>query len=121
MSSNTPFEVPKEMRAFAEQSVAQAKQAFDSFMNAARQAVDAAESQALTARSGAKEVGEAAIRHAERNIASSFELAQKLLRAKDAQEVLALHADYVRSQVSALTEQAKDLSQRAGKMAGPGR
>ena len=58
------------------------------------------------------------MRFAERNIASSFEFAQKLVRAKDAQEVLALHADYVKSQIAALTEQAKELGKKAAKMAG---
>ena len=73
-----------------------------------------------TARTGAKEVGELAMRFAERNIASSFEFAQRLLRAKDSQEVTALHAEYVKSQIAALTDQAKELSKQAAKMAGQG-
>lgn len=114
---NTNFEIPKEMRAFAEKSVEQAKLAFDSFITAAQQAVNTAESHATTARSGAKEAGDLAMRFAERNIASSFDFAQRLLRAKDPQEVAALHAEYVKSQVATLTEQAKELSQQAARMA----
>jgi hypothetical protein len=94
---NANFEIPAQMRAFAEKSMEQAKQAFDSFVSATQQAVNSADKQAA----GAKDVGELAIRFAERNIAASFEFAQRLVRAKDTQEVMALHADYVKSQVAA--------------------
>jgi phasin len=112
------FEIPAEMRQFAEKSVAQAKLAFDSFISAAQQAVSTAETHATTARAGAKEAGDLAMQFAERNIATSFDFAQRLLRAKDPQEVAALHAEYVKSQVATLTEQAKELSKQAAKIAG---
>lgn len=114
------FEIPADMRAFAEKSVEQARLAFDSFIAAAQQAANSAESHAASARTGAKEVGDLAMRFTERNIASSFEFAQRLLRAKDPKEMAALHAEYVKSQVAALTDQAKELSKQAAKMAGPG-
>jgi phasin len=112
------FEIPADMRVFAEKSVEQAKQAFDSFISAAQHAVSTAESQAVNARSGAKEVGEMAIGFTQRNVASSFEFAEKLVRAKDAQEFTALHADYVKKQIATLTEQAKELAKQATKLAG---
>ena len=117
---NGTFEIPAEMRAMAEKSVEQAKQAFDSFISAAQHAVNTAESQAAHAQSGAKEIGELAISFTQRNVASSFEFAEKLVRAKDSQEVTALHADYVKTQIAAFTEQAKQLSQQAGKAAAKG-
>ena len=49
---------------------------------------------------------------AEQNIANSFEFAQKLVRAKDIQEVMALQQEYLQSQMKAMSEQAKDLGQR---------
>ena len=112
------FEIPAEMRAFAEKSVEQAKQAFDSFISAAKHAVSTAETQAASARTGAKEVGEMAIGFTQRNVASSFEFAEKLVRAKDAQELAALHSEYVKSQIAALTDQAKELSKQATKLVG---
>ena len=51
---------------------------------------------------------------------SSFEFAQRLLHAKDFKEVTALQAEYVKSQIAALTEQAKELSKQASKVAGQG-
>ena len=115
---NMNFEIPAEMRALAEKSVEQARQAFETFMTAATQAASTADKQAAGARAGAKEVGELAVRFAERNVASSFEFAQQLVRAKDPQEVMALHADYVKRQIAALSEQAKELTKEAAKMAG---
>jgi phasin len=117
--SGTNFEIPAEMRAFAEKSVEQAKLAFESFVSATQQAVSTAETHATTMRTGAKEAGELALRFAERNVAASFEFAQRLLRANDSQEVTALHAEYVKSQIAALTDQAKELSKQMAKMAGP--
>jgi phasin len=117
-NGGTNFEIPAEMRAFAEKSVEQAKQAFDGFISAAQHAVGTAETQAKTMQSGAKGAGELAMRFAERNVASSFEFAQRLLHAKDAKEVTSLQIEYVKSQIAALTEQAKELSQHAAKMAG---
>ena len=115
---NMNFEIPAEMRALAEKSVDQARQAFETFMTAATQAASTADKQAAGARAGVKEVGELAVRFAERNVASSFEFAQQLVRAKDSQEVMALHADYVKRQIAALSEQAKELTKEAAKVAG---
>jgi phasin len=111
------FEVPPEMRAIAEKSVEQAKQAFDGFISAAHKAVSTFEGQAENARKGAKDVTEKAMTFAERNIANSFEFAQQLVRAKDVQEFMRLQADYVRTQMQALTEQAKDLGESTSKAA----
>jgi phasin len=111
------FQIPPEMRAFAEKSVEQAKQAVEGFISAAHRTVSAFEGQAETARKGAKDVGGKAMEFAERNITSSFDFAQKLVRAKDVQEMLELQASYVRTQMQVLTEQAKELGQNAGKIA----
>ena len=118
--SATRFEIPSDMRALAEKSVEQAKQAFDIFISAAQHAVSTAETQAASAQAGAKEVGELAMGFAERNIASSFEFAQKLLQAREPRDVVTLHTEYVNAQVASLSDQAKELSRRAAKMAGQG-
>ncbi|MGB8576675.1 MAG: phasin family protein [Pseudolabrys sp.] len=116
----TRFDIPADMLALAEKSVEQAKQAFDIFISAAQHAVSTAETQAATAQAGAKQVGELAMGFAERNIASSFEFAQKLLQAKEPKDVMAMHAEYVNTQIAALTDQAKELGKRAAKMTGQG-
>jgi len=113
MAANDRFEIPPEMRAFAEKSVDQARQAFDGFIAAAHNAVSAFEGQAETARKGARDVTTKAINFAEQNIASSFELAQQLLRAKDMQDVLKLQSDYIKRQMQVLADQAKVLGESA--------
>lgn len=112
------FEMPAEMRAFAEKGLEQAKTAFDAFVNAAQQAASVTQTQVMTAQSGAREMSQLALRFAENNIASSFEFAQKLMRAKDPAEVASLHADYVRTQVAALSDQAQELGRQASKLGG---
>jgi hypothetical protein len=114
--SGSKFDMPAEMRAFAEKGLEQARATFEAIASAAQQAASAAQSQAITAQSGARELGQLAMRYTERNIASSFEFAQKLMRAKDAAEVAALHSDYVGSQMAVLTEQAQELSRQASKL-----
>ena len=111
------FEVPTQMRQFAEQSVEQARKAVDGFVAAAQKAVATAETQAASAQSSAKDVGQKAMSFAEQNIANSFEFAQKLVRAKDIQEVMALQQEYLQAQMKAMSEQAKDLGSAATKAA----
>jgi phasin len=115
MAATDRFEIPPEMRAFAEKSVEQAKQAFDGFISAAHNAVTAFEGHAESARKGAKHVTEKAMDFAEQNVAASFEFAQKLFRAKDVQEVMKLQAEFIRTQMQVLAEQAKELGESAGK------
>jgi phasin len=117
MAAQERFEIPTEMRAFAERSVEQAKQAFDGFISAAHQAVSAMEGQAESARKGAAQVTEKAMSFAEQNVARSFEFAQQLVQAKDVQEVMKLQAEYVKTQLQVFTEQARELGETAGKAA----
>ena len=111
--------LPADMRKFAEQSVQQAKKAFDDLMGVTQRAVSAFEGHAATAHTTALELQRKVVAYSERNVATSLEFAQNLLRAKDAEAVLKLHADYVRSQMEALGEQARDLAQQATKAAKP--
>jgi hypothetical protein len=54
---------------------------------------------------------------AEQNVASSFEFAQQVVRAKDVQDVMKLQADYIKRQMQALGEQAKELGESTTKAA----
>ena len=111
------FSVPPEMKALAEKSVEQARQAFDGFVKVAEQAASGFEQRAKTTGAGAQDVTQKAMAFTEQNVARSFDLAQKLVSAKDINEVLALHAEYVRQQISALSDQARALSQTATELA----
>jgi phasin len=111
------FEIPAEMRALAEQSVEQARLAFDKFISAAHDAVHTFEGRAKTARAGAKDVSEKAMAYAEENVNNAFAFAQKVVRAKDMNDLMLLQAEFVKTQMQALSEQAKELGETATKHA----
>jgi phasin len=111
------FAIPNDMRSFAEQSVAQARKAFDGFLQAANQAMGQLEGHAQAARSSANTIAQKSMSYAEQNVAATFDFAQKLMRAKDAAEVMGLQSEYLTRQMQTLTAQAQDLGQSAAKMA----
>jgi hypothetical protein len=53
----------------------------------------------------------------ERSVAASFELSDKLLRAKDFQDVLRIQTEYFQTQLRALTEQSRGGGEGAPKAA----
>ena len=110
------FRVPNEMRTFAEQSVAQARKAFDGFIQAANQAMGQFQGQAQTARSTASDIAHKSMSYAEQNVAATFDFAQKLMQAKNAAEVMALQSEYLSRQMQTISAQVQDLSQSAAKM-----
>lgn len=119
--ADQPFNdfIPPDMRRFADQSVQQAKKAFDDLMNATRTAVSTFEGQASSAQATALELQRKVVGFSERNVSASLEFAQNLLRAKTPEDVMKLHADYVKSQMQILAEQARDLGQQAAKAVTP--
>jgi len=111
--------VPPEMRKLAEQNLQQAKKTFEELMDATQRAVANFGGHASTAQTTALELQRKVVGYSERNVAASLEYAQNLLRAKDAGELMKLHADYMKNQMQALTEQARDITQHAGQAATP--
>jgi len=110
------FAIPGELRSFAEQSVAQARKAFEGFIQAANQAVGQMHGQAQAAHSGASEIAHKSIEYAEHNVAVTFDFAQKLMHAKDAAEVMGLQSEFLSRQMQAISSQVQELGQSAAKM-----
>lgn len=110
------FAIPSEMRTLAEQSVAQARKAFDGFIQAANQAVGEMQGHAQAAHSGATEIAHKSMAYAEQNVATTFDFAQKLMKAKDASELMALQSEYLSRQMQAISAQVQELSQSAAKI-----
>jgi phasin len=103
------YEIPTELRDFAEKSVEQAKKAFDGFVGAASKAASAAETQSVAVQTNSKELASKAFNFAEQNVGAAFEHAQNLVRAKDVQEIFHLQTEYLKSQAAALQSQMKEL------------
>jgi phasin len=112
-----PFEIPNEMRAVAERSVEQAKLAFNNYMQAAQEAVSTFEERVKAGQVGAQGISKKAMSFAERNVLSAFEFAQKIVQAKDIQEMVRMQTEFVQSQMQVLSEQVKDLGETATKSA----
>jgi|SRR4029078_10410286 phasin len=111
------FEIPKDMRAMAEASFEQARTTFEKFVASAQAATGTIEERNAAARAGAKDISSKAIAYAEKNVQTSLDYAQSLLKAKDLTEVMRLHSEYVQGQMRALAEQASEMGQAVTKAA----
>lgn len=111
------FEIPKDMRSMAEASVEQARQTFEKFVSGAHQAAGAIEERGATVRAGARDIGAKAISYAEKNVQSSLDYAQALLKAKDLPEVMRLHSEFIQAQMRSLAEQASEMGQAVSRAA----
>jgi phasin len=111
----TPFDIPDQMRDAADKSVEQARRAFDQFIDATQKAVAKAEGSVKSMREGAADVNRQALAFVEENIAASFELAQKLVRAHTIEEVAAVQQDFLRRQMAAAAEQGKAIGTMMGR------
>jgi phasin len=100
-----PQGIPSQIIDLAEKNVEQARGAFLGFIGAAQKATDAAE----TLPSSAKDAMAKAMSFAENNVNAAFDLAQKLVRAKDVSEVLALQSEFAKAQMAAMQTQVKEL------------
>jgi phasin len=107
--SASPFEVPNDVRDFAERSVEQARTAFEGFLAIAQRTAGAAGDAAGAGQGGFKTVAAHVLGYTEKNVNAVFELASKLVRAKDPQEAFALQSEYLKTQLASFQTQAKDF------------
>ena len=115
----SPFEVPNDLRDFAERSVEQARKAFEGFLAVAQRTAGAA-GDVPGVQGGVKSVATHVLTYTEQNVNAAFDLAGKLVRAKDPQEAFALQSDYLKTQLTALQTQAKELGAVLQKSVTPG-
>jgi phasin len=114
----TPFDIPDQMREAADRSLEQAKKAIGQFMDATQAAVARAEGSAHALREGAGDVQRQAMAYVEENIASAFDFAERLVKARSLEEVAAIQQEFVRRQAAAATEQGRSLGTMMGRGAG---
>jgi phasin len=117
--TNLNLEIPTEVREFAEKSVDQARKAFDSYVAAAQKATAQSEAAASTLASSAKDLNSKAIGFVETNVKAAFDLAEKLVQAKDPKEFLAIQSEYLKGQLASVQEQAKALGEAVKKAVTP--
>jgi phasin len=115
--SPSPFGFPADMLALTEQSLDQARSAFEKLMGIAHTTIETAEDRTKVAQAGARDISAKVMDFAEQNVAEAFAYAQRLVHARDPQALVALHTEFVQSQIKVLTGQAKALSEAAGNLA----
>ena len=109
--TQSPFEMPKEMREMAEKNNEQAQAAFHKFTEAMTQAMGMW-SKAIPANqmtSGFAVVQDRAARFAKQNAEAGFALASDIAKAKDIQEVLSLQSRYAQTQMQSYGLQTQEL------------
>lgn len=114
--ANDQGRVPPDMREFAEQGLEQARTAFETMALSAQRAVSAWEGQAASARAGAQDVARKAMGFAGDNMTASLEFARQVAAARDPDEVMRLHAAFVKAQMETLAAQCRDLGTAAVRM-----
>ena len=115
-----PFQIPENMRDFAMQSMDQARKAFDDYMKAAQNAAGEVTGSGATMQDNAKRLQEETMAFAEANVTASFELAQRLVRARDMQEMIRIQQEYLEQQMAAFADQSRRLAEIASSAGDPG-
>src|SRR5580658_8087638 len=110
-------EMPAAFREFAERGVAQAKDTYEKMKAAAEEATDVLETTYSTATKGASDYGLKVIEVARVNTNAAFDFAGEVMAAKTLSEVVELTSAHARKQFEAMTEQSKELSALAQKVA----
>src|SRR3954453_18610570 len=92
-------EQPEKMREMAQATLDKAKEAVSKYISESQKLREKADSGVRATYSTAKEMNKKAGAFAEANVAAGFELAQKLLHAKDSQEIGAAYQSHLKEQM----------------------
>lgn len=116
-STVVPFQLPEQVRAFAEKGVSTARDGYQKLKEAAESNNGALEAAYTTASKGAHDYTTKLLDIAKINTESAFGFAQSLIGVKSLPEAFELVNAHARAQYEALTAQSKDLAEFAQKVA----
>lgn len=108
-ASIIPFEVPEQMRAFAEKGVSQARENYAKFKDAAETHNGTVEAVFTCASKGASEYTAKLVEFMKANTSAQLDFAQQLFGLKSPAEALELWTGHTRKQFETLQSQAKEL------------
>jgi len=86
-------------------------------MEATRDAVVKAEGSATSLREGGADIQRQAMSYMEENINSSFDFAERLVRARTLEEIAKIQQEFVKAQMQAVADQGKSLGEMMGRAA----
>ena len=110
-ASIIPFEVPEQMRAFAEKGVSQARDNYAKFKDAAENHNGTIEAVFNCASKGTSAYSAKLMEFLKANTTSNLDFAQQLLSAKSPSEAMELYTAHARKQFETLSTQAKELAE----------
>jgi phasin len=116
-STVVPFQVPEQVRAFAEKGVSQARDGYQKIKETAETNNAALEAAYTTATKGATDFTVKLVDIAKLNTTSAFDFAGNLLGVKTLPEALKLMTEQARKQYETLTAQSKELLDLSQKVA----
>ena len=103
-------EQAEKMREMAQTTLDKAKEAVSKYMTESQKLREKANSSVRSTYSAAKEMNERAVAFAEENVVAGFELAQRLLHAKDPQEMGAVYQSHLKEQMEKMNAQFRELA-----------
>ena len=108
-------EQAEKMREMAQTTLDKAKDAVSKYMAESQKLREKADSGVRATYSSVKEMNDKAVAYAEANVAAGFELAQRLLQAKDPQEMGAIYQSHLKEQMEKMNAQFRELGSLIGK------
>jgi hypothetical protein len=102
-------EQAEKMREMAQTTLDKAKEAVSKYMAESQKMREKTDSSMRASYSNAKEMNEKAVAFAEANVRTSFELAERLLQAKDPQEMGTIYQNHLKEQMERMNAQFREL------------
>jgi phasin len=109
--------IPDNVQAFAVESVAKSREAYNKLAAASKDGVKVVEDIMIAAHAGAKTIGDKVVQNAMVNTEAAFDAAQQMARARSLPEVAKLQADFMQQQFAAASNQARELIELSSKVA----
>jgi phasin len=116
-ASIIPFEVPEQMRAFAEKGVSQARDSYAKFKDVAETHNGTIEAVFTTASKGYSEYSAKLMEMMKANTTANLDFAQALIAVKSPSEAMELWTSHAKKQYEAFTAHSKELAELAQKVA----
>ena len=110
-------EQTEKMREMAQTTLDKAKEAVSKYMAESQKLREKADSSVRATYSTAKEMNEKAVAFAEANVQAGFELAERLLQAKDPQEMGTIYQSHLKEQMEKMNAQFRELGSMISKPA----
>lgn len=109
--------IPADVQAFAAESIAQSRKAFDAAKTVAAEHARTTGDVLASVQSGAREIGDKLVANTTANTEAFFDAASQVAKATTVPEAFRLQAEFVKSQMAAAVAQSQELFALSTKVA----